>query len=408
MSTLRKMLDAVYDYAQAEVRNMVLHLLAAAPGSPAEGQIWYNTVSHNPQYYNGTSTVDVGSGGGSGTVTSVAVATANGFAGSSDGNSSAPTVSVKLNFTSGMVKAGSGGAASAATAGTDYAVATTGSSALKGNGSGGFGTATINDLGAQTADYSAASHKFTNVVDPSSAQDAATKNYVDNLVNGVSWKQAVRAATTANGTLASAYANGSTVDGVTLATNDRILVMNQTTGSENGIYTVNASGAPTRAVDAATAAQLKQATTTVMEGTANADKTFTMTNDGTVTVGTTALVFVLSGTGSVAQGTSSTQGKLQLATQTEADARTDTAKAVTPADLGHFLVKKTFTIGDGSTTDITVTHSLGTDDIMYSVRDASTGAFVDCGMTTGGSTSTATFSFRVAPASNAYKVVIAG
>ena len=54
----------------------------------------------------------------------------------------------------------------------------------------------------------------------------------------------VRVATTANGTLSSAFANGQTVDGVTLATNDRILLKNQSTGSENGIYTVNASGAP--------------------------------------------------------------------------------------------------------------------------------------------------------------------
>ena len=70
-----------------------------------------------------------------------------------------------------------------------------------------------------------------------------TKNYVDAQLQGLDVKNSVRVATTANGTLATAFANGQTVDGITLATNDRILLKDQSTGSENGIYTVNASGA---------------------------------------------------------------------------------------------------------------------------------------------------------------------
>lgn len=66
-------------------------------------------------------------------------------------------------------------------------------------------------------------------------------------LDGVHFTEWVRVATTANGTLASAFANGSTVDGVTLATGDRILLKNQTTGAENGVYVVKASGAPDRA-----------------------------------------------------------------------------------------------------------------------------------------------------------------
>src|SRR5436190_10072507 len=93
------------------------------------------------------------------------------------------------------------------------------------------------------------SQRIQNVASPSTGTDAANKNYVDGAVNGLDWKSSVRAATTATGTLATAFANGQVIDGVTLATGDRILIKNQSTGSENGIYTVNASGAPTRATD---------------------------------------------------------------------------------------------------------------------------------------------------------------
>src|SRR3954447_7874218 len=106
----------------------------------------------------------------------------------------------------------------------------------------------------------ATSQRIINVASPSSAADATNKSYVDNLITGLSWKLDVRAATTANGTLATAYANGQVVDGVTLATGDRILIKNQTTQTENGIYTVNASGAPTRATDADATSELNNAT----------------------------------------------------------------------------------------------------------------------------------------------------
>lgn len=118
---------------------------------------------------------------------------------------------------------------------------------------------------------------------------AAIKAYVDGKVSGVAWKASVRAATTANGTLATAYANGQTIDGVVLVTGDRIFLKNQTTAADNGIYTANASGAPTRATDANTGALLKQAAAFVEEGTVNADTGWLITNNGVITVGTTAL-----------------------------------------------------------------------------------------------------------------------
>lgn len=88
------------------------------------------------------------------------------------------------------------GVLSIAASGTDYAPATSGSVALKGNGAGGFGTATINDLGAQTADYSANSHKITSLTDPTLAQDAATKNYVDTKTGVLGYAQITSTAST--------------------------------------------------------------------------------------------------------------------------------------------------------------------------------------------------------------------
>ncbi|OBQ58031.1 DUF2793 domain-containing protein [Mesorhizobium loti] len=117
------------------------------------------------------------------------------------------------------------------------------------------------------------------------------KTYVDGKVAGLSWKQAVRAATTANGTLASAYENGDTIDGVTLATGDRILIKNQSSGAENGIYVVAASGAPARATDADAGAELVNASVYVSEGTTLADTQWTCSTNAPITVGSTSLAF---------------------------------------------------------------------------------------------------------------------
>ena len=159
-------------------------------------------------------------------------------------------------------------------------------------------------VGAQASALSLNSQKITNLATPTASADAATKAYVDDAVQGLSAKDSVRAATTANGTLASAFANGQTVDGVTLATGDRVLLKNQTAGAENGIYTVNASGAPTRAVDFdANAEVAKGAFIFVEEGTSNANAGFVLTTDGAITLGTTALAFTqFSGAGQITAG----------------------------------------------------------------------------------------------------------
>src|SRR6267378_1962316 len=108
---------------------------------------------------------------------------------------------------------------------------------------------------AFTGNVDAGTHKLVNVVDGTNPQDGVTLAQLDARSQGLDSKGSVRAATTAAGTLASSFANGSVIDGVTLATNDRILLKDQSTGSENGLYTVNASGSPTRTTDADTNAK---------------------------------------------------------------------------------------------------------------------------------------------------------
>lgn len=249
------------------------------------------------------------------------------------------------------------------------------------------------------------SQKIVNLASPSASTDAANKSYVDGLVNGLAWKPAVRAATTTNGTLSTAYANGQTIDGVTLATNDRILLKNQTTGADNGLYTVNASGVPTRALDADGGSELGPNTTVlVSEGTVNADTAWTNTTNGAVTIGTTATVWAQFGGGSAYTASLGVQ-------LVGSDFRANLGAGLTLSsnqiivDDSRQVRKFASTIGDGSTTAIAVTHSLGTRDIHVSVHDASTFEEVECDVVKT-STSVVTLTFATAPASSAYRVTV--
>lgn len=144
-------------------------------------------------------------------------------------------------------------------------------------------------------DYNMQGNLLKNLGAPSGANDAARKDYVDTAVAGaalgLSWKAAVRAATTVAGTLATSFENGDTIDGVALATGNRILIKDQAAPEENGIYVVQASGTPLRATDADTAADVLQAAVFVQEGTVNADKLFVNTTNAPITLNTTGLVF---------------------------------------------------------------------------------------------------------------------
>jgi hypothetical protein len=298
---------------------------------------------------------------------------------------------------------------------------------------------------------------------PTDDAHAATKGYVDAARSGLDVKASVRVATTAAVLLASGLENGDAVDGVTLATGDRVLVKDQSTGSENGIYVVQASGAAVRATDADVSAEVTAGMFTfVAEGTTNADSGWVLTTNDTVTLGTTALTFAqFSGAGQitagdgltktgntinavgtadrisvssdaidiaatyVGQSTITTLGTITTGTwnstdiavadggtgaSTAGDARTNLAAGGTQGTgvgVPALSRKASKTIGDGSSTSFTVQHGFGTREVMIQVYDAATYDTVIAD-TVRTDTNNVTVAFSVAPSSNAYVVVVIG
>lgn len=238
--------------------------------------------------------------------------------------------------------------------------ANTASTIVARDGSGNFSAGTI------TANV------VTGLADPVNASDAANKAYVDAARSGLDIKASVRAATLGPGTLASSFANGQLIDGVTLATGDRILIKNQTTGSENGIYTVNASGAPTRATDADTNAKVTSGMFTFVEQGSQEDSGWVLSTDGTITLGTTALTFTqFSGAGQITAGAGMTKtgNTLNVGAGTGITVNTDDIQiSATYAGQTSIVTLGTVTTGTWSASTILANRG-GTGQSSYAVGD---------------------------------------
>lgn len=157
----------------------------------------------------------------------------------------------------------------------------------------------LDQLAGPGADLALGGYRLTGLGDPLAAQDAVTKAYVDLTVQGLEPKQSVRAASTTN---IAALSGAMTLDGVALVAGDRVLVKDQTTASQNGLYVV-AAGAWARSADADVWSELISAYVFVESGTVNADMGYLATVDPGGTLGTTGVTFVqFTGAGQILAG----------------------------------------------------------------------------------------------------------
>jgi len=424
----RKFLVSI-DLSKNELQNAVIQNLATAPATPTAGQIYYNTVDNQLYIYNGTRWEVAGNAVQSGLLSSRPAA------GSVDAGTIYYATDTYLFYYSDGSTWTQTNAFGSVTAQTSYGAssgngsATTYARADHTHGTPALGTSTPNAVSGTTgsagsastpskedhthaftpaSDLSMAGFKLTSLATPTADTDAANKGYVDSVAQGLDTKASVVAATTTNGTLATAFANGQVVDGVTLATGNRILIKNQTDQTVNGIYTVNASGAPTRSTDMDAGSEFPSAYVFVEQGTVNADTGWVCTNNS-VTLGSTNIVWAqFSGAGTY------TASDGILLTGSNFTGVVAASGGLSVGATGFLLdntiaVRKyAVSVGDGSATSYTVTHSLSTKDVTVAVYDNSAPfAEVLCDVQHT-STSAITLLFSVAPTSNQYRVVVHG
>ncbi|WP_212748824.1 hypothetical protein [Nocardia cyriacigeorgica] len=250
--------------------------------------------------------------------------------------------------------------------------------------------------------------RIQNVADPSAPMDAVNLQTLEARQAGLSWKQAVRAASTANITVATP---GAAIDGVSLSNGDRVLLKNQITTAENGIYVwAGASAALTRAADADDDGEIVDGTAVyVAEGTTNGDTAWVQTAPNPIDIGTDPTVWSQFGGG----GASYTAGNgiditgNSISVELAPSSGLSVSGAGLAVDTGVVVRKYAANIGNGSLTSIPVAHNLGTRDVTVQVYDNATFERVVPDIVhTDANTITAVFA--VAPAANAYRVVVHG
>lgn len=320
--------------AQNELQNAVVQVLASAPSSPVEGQVYYNSTSNKFNVYNGASWDEMGSSSASGTVTSVAVSGSDGIdidSGSPITSSGTIALGINASTLRSHINVENGADVTDATN-----VAAAGAAMKSDTSTLGYGFVIDED--------NMASNSATKV-----PTQQSTKAYVDSSVAAL--------VDTAPGTL-------DTLNELAAALGD------------------DANFATTVSTDIAT----KLAKTSNLSDVSNAATAFSNIKQAASTTAT---------------------GVVELATQAEAQTKTDTTRALTAASVADFARKYTGTIGDGASTAIAVTHGLGSQYVTAQVFDATSNLQVECDVTLTSATQT-TFTFTSAPTTNQYRVVITG
>lgn len=407
------------DLTKNELLNARLQNLGSDPGSPIAGQVYFNTGSNLARIYNGSSFKAVPY---SGDIVNVDIA-------------AGAAIALSKLAVDPLARANHTGTQTASTV-SDFDTQVR--------------TSRLDQMAVPTANISLNSNKITNLTDPTAAQDGATKAYVDAAIQGLDVKQSVVAATTANGALTTAFENGDTIDGVVLATGDRILIKDQSAAAENGIYTVQASGAPARADDSDSWDELISAFVFVEEGTANADNGFVCTIDAGGTLDSSAVTFsqftgaaqIVAGAGLtkttntldvggtadritvgadsvdiassyVGQASITTLGTITTGiwngtTIAIADGGTGATTAAAARTALSATGKYAALVGNGTDTSITVTHNLGTRDVDVTIYEAASPyAEIEVAVEHTDDNS-ATLKFNAAPATDEYKAVVIG
>ena len=213
----------------------------------------------------------------------------------------------------------------------------------------------------------------TGLGSPSSSSDAATKNYVDQAVAGLRTRTIAECATTANVNLTNGLEAGDAIDGITLVAGDRVLVKDQSTASENGLYLAVSSGAASRDPEHDSIAELSGGMVVVNQGSTNDNKIFLCTTDNTGSVGSTSITYTVvtpsntgtvtsvgvadSGAGEFTVGSTpvTSSGNITLAINSVADSKLGTISTANKVSVSALNIDGATDIGaDLTTSDLIV------------------------------------------------------